>query len=128
MATYAATTREAYQKAAILTASQEQLIVLLYDGAHRFLSQAAIAMRDGEIEMSHQRLRRAEAIINHLRASLDFDRGGTLSVRLQAIYLFCGRHLNEARLHRDPERVEQVDELLGQLREAWAHVAKLAGA
>ena len=125
MPSYASATRSAYQKTAILTASQEQLLVMLYDGAHRFLCQAAIAMREDNIELSHVKLRRAEAIINHLRASLDFERGGQLSERLEAIYAFCTRHLLEARLKRDPERVEKVDELLGQLRDAWAQVAKL---
>jgi flagellar protein FliS len=125
MATYAASSRSAYQKAAVMTATQEQLIVMLYDGAHRFLSQAARAMHDGNAELAHNKLRRAEAIINHLHHSLDFERGGTLSERLQAIYLFCIRYLNEARVKRDPSRVEKVDELLGQLRDAWAQVAKL---
>jgi flagellar secretion chaperone FliS len=123
MPSYTPTPRNAYQRSSVLTASQGQLIVMLYDGAHRFLAQAAMAMRDGNVELSHNKLRRAEAIINHLRASLDFEQGGTLSMRLQAIYLFCGRHLNEARVKRDPERVEKVDELLGQLRDAWAQVA-----
>jgi flagellar protein FliS len=125
MNTYAAASRSAYQKTAVLTASQEQLVVMLYDGAHRFLFQAAVAMRDGNVGLFHAKLRRAEAIINHLTASLDFERGGTLSGRLQSIYLFCARHLNEARVRRDPEAVEKVDELLGQLRDAWAQIAKV---
>jgi flagellar protein FliS len=125
MSNYAAASRSAYQRASVLTATQGQLIVVLYDGAHRFLCQAAIAMRDGNIPVAHQKLRRAEMIINHLRNSLDFERGGTLSERLEAIYLFCSRYLNEARLERDPERVEKVDALLSTLREAWAQVADL---
>lgn len=125
MSTYTATPRNAYQKAAVMTATQEQLIVMLYDGVHRFLFQAALAARNGNVEQFHAKLRRAEAIINHLSASLDFERGGTLSERLQSIYLFCTRHLNEARMKRDPERVEKVDELLGTLRDAWAQIAKL---
>lgn len=128
MPTYAATSRAAYQRTAVLTATQEQLIVMLYDGAHRFLSQAAIAMQEGDLLLSDQKLRRSEAIINHLLASLDFERGGSLSERLQAIYLFCARYLAEARINRDPERVQKVDELLLQLRNAWAQVAKLAAA
>jgi len=125
MSTYAAASRSAYQKTAVLTATQEQLIVMLYDGVHRFLFQAAAAVRDGNVELFHAKLRRAEAIINHLSASLDFERGGSLSERLASIYVFCSRHLNEARIKRDPERVEKVDQLLGELREAWAQIAKL---
>ena len=125
MSTYTAASRSAYQKSAVLTATQEQLIVMLYDGLHRFLFQAARALKDGNVELFHTKLRRADAIINHLTASLDFERGGTLSERLHSIYLFCARHLNEARVQRDHEAVEKVDELLGQLRDAWAQIAKL---
>jgi flagellar protein FliS len=124
MATYLASSRSAYQKSAVLTATPEQLVVMLYDGAHRFLSQAAAAMRERDVPTTHQRLRRAEAIIHHLLSTLDFEQAGELPHQLQSIYLFCLRHLNEARAHLDPERVEQVDRLLGELREAWAQVAR----
>ena len=124
MATQFATTRSAYQKSAIMTASKGQLVVLLYDGAHRFLMQAAAAMRERNPTIAHQRLRRAEAIINHLHATLDFEQGGEIAIRLERIYNFCSRHLGEARVHQDPERVETVDSLLLELREAWAQVAR----
>jgi flagellar protein FliS len=115
--------RTAYQSSAILTATQGQLIVMLYDGVNRFLVQASTAMRDGKIELAHQKLRRAEMIISHLRASLDFEQGGQISQDLLSIYLFCTRHLNSARVGRDPEKVDQVAGLLSQLRDAWAQVA-----
>jgi flagellar protein FliS len=123
MATYSAT-RSAYQKSAVLTASSEQLVVMLYDGAHRFLSQASIAMREREIEGGHQKLRRAEAIINHLNETLDMEQGGEVAVRLQRIYQFFTRHLNEARVKQDPDRVDQVDSLVLELREAWSRAAR----
>ena len=122
MSYLAPSTRSAYQTSATLTASQPQLLVMLYDGAHRFLVQAASALRNRQIEEAHRRLRRAELIINHLNASLDFERGGALAGQLAALFSFCLRHLNAARIHRDPERVEEVDRLLGQLRDAWAQI------
>jgi flagellar secretion chaperone FliS len=113
-----ATSRNAYRESAVLTASPEQLVVMLYDGARRFLHQAAIAMRNDNVELAHTKLRRAEAIIQHLRDTLDMEQG-EIAARLQAIYLFCNRHLNEARIKRNPEMIEQVSALLGELREAW---------
>src|SRR2546429_6328437 len=114
-----ATSRNAYRQSAVLTASPEQLVVMLFDGARRFLHQAATAMTSGDVELSHIKLRRAEAIIQHLRDTLDLDQGAEIAPRLQAIYLFCNRHLNEARIKRDPKRIEQVSVLLGELREAF---------
>jgi flagellar protein FliS len=98
-------------------------VVMLYDGAHRFLFQAAHAMRSGDISLMNNRMQRAEAIINELRQTLDFEKGGEIAPRLEAIYTFCQRHLLDARLKRDPERIEQVMKLLAELREAWDQVA-----
>ena len=68
-------------------------------------------------------MRRAEAIIDELTVTLDHERGGEVASRLQGIYAFCRRHLIEARLEQDPAKIEEVSELLGELREAWAEIA-----
>jgi flagellar secretion chaperone FliS len=115
---YLASSPNAYRESAILTASPEQLVVMLYDGARRFLHQAATAMRNDNIPIAHVKLRRAEAIITHLRDTLDMDQG-EVAARLQAIYLFCNRHLNDARVQRDPAKIDEVSSLLADLREAW---------
>lgn len=109
---------QAYQRSSVLTASPERLVVMLYDGALRFLNQAAHAMRDGDVAMTHNKLRRGEAIIAHLQHTLDLSQGD-IPNNLLSIYLFCRRHLNEARLQRDPEKIEDVIRLLSKLREAW---------
>lgn len=113
---------QAYRESAVLTAPPERLVVMLYDGARRFLHQAATAMRDGDVPTAHERLRRAERVVEHLLATLDMSQG-ELPERLEAIYAFCLELLGEARLRQDPERVDQVSGLLGELREAWAQLA-----
>jgi len=115
-------TPNAYRESAVLSAPPEMLVVMLYDGARRFLFQAGVAMRNGQIELSHRKLRRAEDIIHHLRDALDMDQG-EISQRLESIYLFCLRHLQQARFDRDANKLEQVSTLLGELREAWATIA-----
>ena len=76
MSTYAATySPNAYRASAVLTASPGQLIVMLYDGARRFLHQASVAMGEGDIPAAHNKLTRAEEIIRHLRNTLDMDQG-----------------------------------------------------
>ncbi len=51
------------------------------------------------------------------------EKGGVIASRLQGIYVFCSRHLLEARRLEEPEKIEKVAELLGELRDAWAQVA-----
>lgn len=113
---------QAYRESAVLTASPEQLVVLLYDGAARFLRQAEAAMSEGAWAHAHDRLRRAEAIISELLSTLDMDQG-KIAERLQAIYVFWKRCLREARSERDPAKIRLVIKLVGELRDAWAHVA-----
>jgi flagellar secretion chaperone FliS len=117
-----ATAPGAYRQNAVLGASPAQLVVMLYDGARRFLRQGTIAMRAGEIERAHNALRRGELIIAHLDGTLDFEQG-QLPEQLHAIYRFCLDHLGRARMSQDPSKVEEVSELLGELRDAWAQIA-----
>ena len=113
---------QAYRESAVLTAPPERLVVMLYDGARRFLFQAATAMRDGDVPTAHERLRRAEKIVEHLLATLDMSQG-EISQRLEAIYVFCLEQLSEGRMKQDAERLDTVSDLLGELREAWAQLA-----
>jgi flagellar secretion chaperone FliS len=111
-----------YRENSVLTATPERLVVMLYDGANRFLIQGAAAMRSDSVSACNSRLQRAEAIIDELLSTLDMDQG-ELAERLQAIYLFCRRTLMEARLERDAKKVDQVAGLLAELRESWASIA-----
>jgi flagellar protein FliS len=112
---------QAYREASVMTASPEQLVVMLYDGAGRFLRQAEGSMVEGSWLQAGEKLSRAEAIIDELLATLDMN-AGEIAERLQAIYIFCKTRLIEARIERDPIRIEQVARLLAELRSAWANV------
>ena len=122
MSVYTAPTA-AYKQQSILTATPGQLVVMLYDGCLRFLHQSAHAMRDGNIAEAGTRLARAEAIIDELLSTLDVEDGGVIASRLQGIYVFCLRHLMQARIERDAEMIEKVGELLSELRDSWSQVA-----
>jgi flagellar secretion chaperone FliS len=116
----------AYKQQSILTATPGQLVVMLYDGCLRFLQQGALSMRDGNLAEAGSRLSRAEAIIEELLSSLDMENGGEIASRLQGIYVFCTRHLMQARLERDADKIDAVGSLLAELRDSWVHVAATA--
>ena len=116
-------TPQAYRENAVLSATPEQLVVMLYDGAARFLRLAAAAMRAREIERAHNTLRRAEMIIAHLDGVLDHEQGAPIAGQLHSIYQFCLAHLGRARLDQDAGKLEQVSGLLGELRGSWAEIA-----
>ena len=123
MSPYAPTASpNAYRASSVLTASPGQLVVMLYDGARRFLQQASVAMADKQIVLAHNKLTRAEDIIRHLRSTLDMDQG-QIAERLQSIYTFSLSHLRQARLDQDPRKIDEVADMLGRLRESWAAIA-----
>lgn len=118
-----ATPQASYRESAVLSASPVELVVMLYDGARRFLRLAGTAMRDREIERAHNTLRRAELIVLHLDEVLDDEQGEPIAGQLHPIYGFCLAHMRRARFDLDAEKLDEVSELLGELRESWATIA-----
>lgn len=113
---------QAYRESSVMTASPEQLVVMLYDGALRFLRQTQAAYGEGAWKHGGERMQRAEAIIDELLATLNME-AGEVAERLQAIYVFCKKQLIEARLERSTEKVGTVIRLLADLRDAWSQLA-----
>ena len=120
MAAYAAP--QSYQQNAVMTAPPGRLIVMLYDGAGRFLRRASLAMQNSEIARTNESLQRAEAILDELIVTLNHEEGGEIAASLRDLYLFCGRHLNEARVDKDHEKIDAVVGLLSELRDAFAQI------
>lgn len=121
---YAASTA-AYQEQAVLTASPGQLVVMLYDGAIRFLRQADAAMGEQAVAHSHDRMNRAEAIIDELLSTLDMSQG-SIAQNLEGIYVFWKKLLWEVRLERDRDKLAILIRQIANLREAWAQIAQSA--
>jgi flagellar protein FliS len=121
---YASTTA-AYQEQAVLTATPGQLVVMLYDGIVRFLRQADAAMGETAVAHAHDRLNRAEAIVDELQATLDMSQG-RIAENLEGIYVFWKRMLWEIRLERDREKLARLIAMVDNLRGAWAQIAQTA--
>jgi flagellar protein FliS len=102
----------------VLTASPEQLVLMLYDGAIRFLNQAAVAFETGNRSIAGTKIYRGSAILNELNLSLDVSQG-EVATRLRSLYLFMKRELSGAQVAQDPARIREVVALLSELREAW---------
>jgi flagellar protein FliS len=117
---------QAYRESSVLTASPAQLVVMLYDGAGRFLRQAEAALGEGAVAHAHERLGRADAILDELLLTLNKE-AGQIAERLEGIYVFCKRLLVEARVERDARKVVQARTLLAELRDAWSQIAGAAG-
>ena len=117
----------AYRKTQIETASPEALILMLYDGALKFIGQAEIAFEDNDIEMISNKLLRIQAIFTELLTSLDKDKGGEIAVNLERLYIFFLEQLGEANIKKDPKPMLEIKPLIVELRDTWIKAMAKAG-
>jgi len=103
----------------VKTASPEQLMILLYGGAIRFITEAEEAMAARNPGHCGGRIGKAMAIISELANTLDFEIGGEIAENLAALYTYMNRELLQANIEDDLERLAAVKEMLIGLRDTW---------
>jgi flagellar protein FliS len=109
----------AYQDNSVTTQSKGRLIVLLYDGAIKFMKLAIKELEAGNMQVKGQYINKARDIINELNAVLDTDAGGEIAVNLRKLYLFMNDRLSEANTKRDPQLIREVITLMEELNQSW---------
>ncbi|MHC4396956.1 MAG: flagellar export chaperone FliS [Planctomycetota bacterium] len=110
---------EAYQDTAVTTQSKGRLIVMLYDGAIKFLKLAIKEIQEQNAEAKGKYINRAQDIIGELNTVLDMETGGEIAVNLRKLYLFMNRHLSQANLQQDPQKIQEVITLLEEMNQSW---------
>jgi len=114
----------AYRQTAVTTQTRGRLIVLLYEGAIKFLKQAKRELEAGDYVAKGEFINKAMAIINELDACLDLEGGGEIAQNLRRLYQFMLRHLADANLQRDPVRIQDVIDCLTDLNEGWKTITR----
>jgi len=110
---------ETYQETAITSQTQGKLIVMLYDGAIKFLKLAIKEIESKDPEAKGEYISKAIDIIFELNTVLDTEAGGEIAMNLRKLYLFMGRHLTEANAKQDIGKIEEVINLLEDLNQSW---------
>ncbi|MDB4943515.1 MAG: Flagellar biosynthesis protein FliS [Labilithrix sp.] len=111
-----------YKGVQVQTCSPVQLLVMLYDGALRFVAEAQAAMVAKDRARAGDRIGRAHAIVTELTATLDHEQAPELCENLLALYSFCTRRLLEANLAQDPKILADVVIALTPIREGFAAI------
>ncbi len=114
-----------YQNNLVSTASREQILLMLYDGAIRFVRQASEAIADRNYSRKATMINKAMAIISEFSATLDFEVGGDIAHNLFALYDYMNRELVKANVKNDPQPLAIVDKLLSDLRETWGEAVEI---
>jgi flagellar protein FliS len=112
-----------YRRMQIGTSSPAKLVVLMYEGAARFLERAACQLERGEIEDSAYWLDRSMAIVQELLETLDFEHGGGIASQLGGVYTMSLREMLRARLRKDAEILRKLSRLYIDLKQGWEEIA-----
>jgi len=116
-----------YLRTKVLTATAEQLQMMLFDGAIRFCQQARIALEKKNFEQSYQALTKAQAIVNQLICALKPDVLPDLCKRLKGLYAFAYRRLVDANLNHHVESLDEALNVLKFQRQTWAMLMENLG-
>ncbi|MCU0847959.1 MAG: flagellar export chaperone FliS [Spirochaetes bacterium] len=114
---------EQYKETQVATANQGKLIVMLYDGAIKFLNIAAENMDPKTYDAANTNILKAQDIITELLLSLNMKDGGEIAKNLFSLYMYFKKSLLEANISKDPEKVRLIIKLLKDLRDAWDKIS-----
>ncbi|MGR9051534.1 MAG: flagellar export chaperone FliS [Gammaproteobacteria bacterium] len=104
------------------SADPHQLIVMLFDGALERIAVAKGAMVRNDIELKGQKIGRAIAIIDGLKAALDSEKGGEIAENLFDLYGYMQRRLFDANTENDAAILDEVSGLIREIRDAWVAI------
>lgn len=121
----------AYKNQQVMTSSPEQLTLLLYNGALRFLTESILAMEQGDIQKSHNANMRVQDIVREFVVTLDMNY--ELSKTWAQLYEYTEHCLIQGNIKKDLEQLLQAKSVLQELRDTWieamkqTHVARAVG-
>lgn len=109
----------AYQDNAVTTQNKGRLIVILYDGAIKFLRLAIREIENNNYEAKGRYINKAIDIMNELNVVLDMDAGGEIAGNLRKLYIFMINRLSQANVKCDPQMIRDVIKLMEELNQSW---------
>ena len=114
----------AYLQSATRTADPRELVVMLYDGILRFVTEAELRLDAQERAQATQAVGRAMDIVHELMCSLDHGPMPQLSHQLESLYIYISERLLHISLRQDREAIAEVRSLVSELREGWAEALR----
>ena len=114
-----------YKKTAVESASQEKLLLMLYEGAIKFTKKAILAAENGDISGRCENIGRAYDIVLELMNTLDFKVGGEVAVNLEQLYMFVTHELTRANITGNMDHLKNVVKILDTLYDGWKEAVEL---
>jgi flagellar protein FliS len=114
-----------YQTNQISTAGRGSLLIMVYDGAIRFLIEGKNAMNNKRIEEQNRNLTKAQTLITELMTTLDHSINPELARNLEKLYMYMLDKLVDANVYDKVENIDEVIILLKDLRDAWSEADQM---
>ena len=111
-----------YKMTQVNTADQGKLILMMYDGAIRFVEIAKTKLTENDVAGKGIYISKAEAVISELMASLNMQSGGEVALSLEKLYVFMNKQLRIANVNKDTKPLDVVLNILNELKEAWVKI------
>jgi flagellar protein FliS len=118
--------RNTYQQIEIHSASGLQLVVMLYDGAIRFLGDAKACIQKRDLPGKAVAIDRSLAVLAELQSTLKLDEGGELARSLDRLYTYITARILDASLRLNVAPLDEAIKLLSILNSGWTEIARLA--
>lgn len=118
----AAATANAYKQQQILTSSPEELTLMLYNGALRFVSESMQGLERGELEKAHSTNLKAQAIIRELMVTLDMQY--EISQNLYQLYDYIVYKLVQGNIKKSKADLEDAKTIITDMRDTWFQAMK----
>ncbi len=115
---------DTYKQNSILTASPEELTLMLYNGLIKFIMIARKAIEEKDIPKAHESIIRAQDIVNEFKASLNMQY--EISHNLNMLYDYFLDRLLEANIRKDTAILDEVLRFVRELRDTWAQAMRIA--
>ncbi len=113
-----------YNKNKIMTATPQELTLMLYDGAIKFCNIAMVGLDEDDIQKAHNNIMKVQAIIEEFQMTLDFKY--PVANDFNNVYNYIMTRLREANMTKDKEILEEVSGHLHVMRDTWKEAMKLA--
>lgn len=108
-----------YKQTQVVSASREQILLLMYEGAIKFTKLAIKAAEEKKVVDRCTNLGRAYDIVMELNNTLDHSVGGEISAHLEQLYIFITDQFTQANISGDPEPMRAALKILETLHDGW---------
>lgn len=113
-----------YQQTRTKAASREDILIMLYEGAIRFLERSISEFEAGKLGDHKTYLSRGRAIVEEFQNTLDWENGGQITIQLNDLYTHILDGLTDANLKQDMAPIQNAIQILGTLLDGWRGAIK----